>query len=193
MQPSLYIKIISDEANSTITIEDSGIGMTRNDLIKSLGTIAKVGTKACMEAVLTRGDISMLGPVGMGFYSGYRVADKIRVVSKHNDDEQYIWESRASGHITMQTDTEKVHGEIERGTKMICYLRGGQTGLLEERRLKDFARRSSQTSLASPSSFVVARGPAATRVRGPAGVTPAARQAQDTQLRGQPKSRSYER
>ena len=144
-QPKLFIKILPGKNSSTITIEDSGIGMTKNELINNLGT-ATPSTKLFMEDMAAGRDISMYDQFGLGFYSAYLVADKVRVVSKHNDDEQYIWESGADGSFIVHKDTEMMHGEVKRGTKVICYLKEDQSELLGDRRLKDLAKKHSAIS-----------------------------------------------
>jgi heat shock protein beta len=140
----LEIRISFDKDARTLTIADSGVGMTKADLVANLGTVAKSGTTNFVEAMSgdASGDLSRIGQIGVGFYSVYLVADKVRVRSKHNDDGQHVWESAADSSFSVWEDAT---GEsIGRGTEITLYLKEDAGEFLDQDRLEELVLRYSE-------------------------------------------------
>ncbi|KAL7261750.1 hypothetical protein ACSBR1_000208 [Camellia fascicularis] len=138
----LDIEIKLNKEKKIISIRDRGIGMTKEDLIKNLGTIAKSGTSAFVEKMQTSGDLNLIGQFGVGFYSVYLVADYVEVISKHNEDKQYVWESKADGAFAISEDTW--NEPLGRGTEIRLHLREEAGEYLEESKLKELVKRYSE-------------------------------------------------
>jgi len=140
-ESELKIELIPNKEEGTITIRDTGCGMTKEDLKANLGTIARSGTKAFMEAISAGADISMIGQFGVGFYSSYLVSEKVVVRSKHNDDDHYVWTSTAGGTFDIMKDPNPT---LKRGTEITLHLREDATDYIDEKKLKDLVKKHSE-------------------------------------------------
>merc|ERR1712125_147681 len=139
----LEVKIEHDPDARTISIVDTGIGMTKADLINNLGTVAKSGTTNFLEAMAEGADANLIGQFGVGFYSAFLVADKVSVTSKCNEDPvQHVWESSADAFFTVVDDPRG--NTLGRGTRVTLHLKEDAHDYLSEDKLKESVKKYSQ-------------------------------------------------
>ena len=154
---NLEIQLVANKDEKTLTIKDNGVGMSKDELVKNLGTIAHSGTRAFAEAMgggnktassnATAGDANLVGQYGVGFFSAYLVAKSVKVISrKANEDDTYIWESTAGGSFTIAksdgtTDTPALSS---RGTEIILYLKDDCVDYLEEQKIVEVVKKHNQ-------------------------------------------------
>merc|ERR1711968_155131 len=140
----LEIKVTVDKAAKTLRITDRGVGMTKDDLIKNLGTIAKSGTSKFLETIGKgdTADMSLIGQFGVGFYSVYLVADTVTVTSKNNNDDQYIWESTADASFSIMKDPRGP--TLGRGTEIAIKLKEDADEFLDVDKIEGLVKKYSQ-------------------------------------------------
>ncbi|CAG9460863.1 unnamed protein product [Pedinophyceae sp. YPF-701] len=140
--PDMEIRISADKEKKVLYIRDSGIGMTKDDLVQNLGTIAKSGTSSFLDKFKDSGDANLIGQFGVGFYSVYLVADHVEVVTKHSEDKQYIWESTADGSFAITEDKE--NEPLGRGTMLKLHLKKDAEEFLEPSNLEALVHKYSE-------------------------------------------------
>jgi len=139
----LEVKLEHDPEAKTISIVDTGVGMSKADLINNLGTVAKSGTTNFLEAMAEGGDANLIGQFGVGFYSAFLVADKVSVTSKCNDDPvQHVWVSSADASFTVVDDPRG--NTLGRGTRVTLHLKEDAHDYLSEDKLKESVKKYSQ-------------------------------------------------
>ena len=139
-EPELKITIWIDREENTINIEDTGVGMTKDELVTNLGTIAKSGAKKFLENIKSK-EVDQIGQFGVGFYSSFLVSSKVKVISKNVNDDEYIWESDANKSFSI-TKNEKP--ELKRGTRVILYIKRDNDEYLETNVIREVAKKYTQ-------------------------------------------------
>jgi len=134
------VTLIADPAAGTLVVKDNGIGMTQEEVIENLGTIARSGTKKFLEGLSgdSAKDAQLIGQFGVGFYSAFIVADRVTVLTKSTDGEGVRWDSNGEGAYEIQAD-----GKTDRGTEVILHLREEDKEFLEAPRLRQLVRKYS--------------------------------------------------
>merc|ERR1711998_437058 len=141
VENDLKIKVWVDSNNKELIIEDTGIGMTRNDLITNLGTIARSGTKQFTQKIKNNNDIDQIGQFGVGFYSSFLVADNVKLYTKNNNDKEYVWESTSDKSYTI---TENINPILKRGTRIHLSIKEDQSDYLNINTVKDTIKKYTQ-------------------------------------------------
>ena len=136
------IRIKFDEEKGTLTITDKGVGMTKQDLIEHLGTVAKSGTTQFVEKMAAGADLNMIGQFGVGFYSVYLVADRVVVRSKNDEDVQHLWESTADA--TFKVAEDPAGNTLGRGTEITMYLKDDAKEYLDADKLEGLIKKYSE-------------------------------------------------
>lgn len=140
----LEMRIEYDAEAQTLTVRDSGVGMTKKDLISNLGTVARSGTTKFVEAMKEGADMSMIGQFGVGFYSTFLVADRVRVTSKHPDEPvQHVWES-VNGESSFHVYEDPAGNTLGRGTEITLFLKDGADDYTDSDYLKDLVTHYSE-------------------------------------------------
>ncbi|CAD8112245.1 unnamed protein product [Paramecium sonneborni] len=138
----LAIRIEINTEEKTVSVTDSGIGMTKNDLISNLGTIAKSGTTQFIEAI-KGGNVNLIGQFGVGFYSCFLAGQKVTVASKNgDDDDQYIWESQAAHSFAVSKDPRG--NTLGRGTQVTIHLKQDAVEFAEESTIRELIKKYSE-------------------------------------------------
>merc|ERR1719183_2765566 len=142
-EPKMDIRIKIDKENRLLTIQDGGIGMTKDDLVNHLGSLGASGTKNFVEKLKESNDANFIGQFGVGFYSVFLVADEVKVSSKSDDsDTQWVWKSKADGEFYIYEDPRG--NTLGRGTELELLVKKDAEEYLDTDKIKEIATKYSE-------------------------------------------------